>query len=438
MSKSILVLGAGLVARPLVRYLADLGWGVTVVDCVAGKAEELVDGLPGCRGLQLATSEEVLEPLVLQHDCTVSLLPASLHPMVATICVRSRRPMVTASYISPAMKALDGAAKAAGVTLLNEVGLDPGIDHMSAMAVIHGVRKGGGEVVSFRSYCGGLPAPDADDNPLRYKFSWSPAGVLIAATSAARYLKDGEVVEVPGPDLFTHYETVDVQGVGVFEGYPNRDSVAYREIYGLSGARSVLRGTLRNPGHCDSWKKMVDLGLFSKEELDLEGLTWADYVGKVLLDGHGGDLPAGVAAKLGVDVHDPVVGKLKWLGLFEDEPLPRAKAAPIALLADRMWERMQFAPGERDMIVLRHTFEAEYPDRKERIVSTLVDYGVPGGDTAMARTVSLPAAIGVRMILDGKMATRGVVSPVIPDLYEPIMKELAEIGVVFEETVTPL
>jgi saccharopine dehydrogenase (NADP+, L-glutamate forming) len=437
-SKKILVLGAGLVARPLVRYLTELGWQVTVTDCVAGKAEELVEGLPGATGLLLSSSEAALDPLVPGFDCTVSLLPASLHPMVAAICVRHGRPMVTASYISDAMRALHADAKAAGVTLLNEVGLDPGIDHMSAMAIIHAVRKGGGEIVSFRSYCGGLPAPDADDNPLRYKFSWSPAGVLTAATADARYLKDGGVVEVPAKDLFTHYEVVEVDGAGAFEGYPNRDSVAYKSVYGLDGARSLLRGTLRNLGHCDSWKKMVDLGLFSKEVLDVEGLTWASFLRKVFLDGHGGDLPELVAAKLGVRVADPVVGKMKWLGLFEDEALPRKEAAPITLMADRMWERMQYAPGERDMVVLQHSFEAHYPDRKERIVSTLVDYGEPGGDTSMARTVSLPAAIGVRMILEGRLAAKGVVSPVMPELYEPIMKDLEEVGVVFKETVTPL
>ena len=435
MSKTILVLGAGLVARPLVRYLVDLGWRVTVGDCAPGKAEALVAGLDRCRPLHFETTVEALRRLVPEHDCTVSLLPASMHPMVARVCVDSARPMVTASYISPEMRALDAEAKAAGVALLNEVGLDPGIDHMSAMAIIHSARAKGGEVVGFRSYCGGLPAPDSDDNPLRYKFSWSPAGVLNAATADARYLKDGGVVEVPGPDLFTHYETIEVDGAGAFEGYPNRDSVAYREVYGLHGARSLLRGTLRNTGHCDSWKKMVDLGLLGKQVLDLDGLTWASYVRKVFLDGHGGDLPDLVAARLGVPVHDPVIGKLRWLGLFEDEPLPRAEAAPITLLADRMWERMQFGPGQRDMIVLQHTFDVRYPDRQERVVSTLVEYGIPDGDSAMARTVSLPAAIGVRMILDGRCTQTGVLSPVTPALYAPILKELEEAGVAFEETV---
>ena len=438
MAKTILVLGAGLVARPLVRYLSDLGWSLTVTDLEAGKAEKLVEGIPRCRPLQLATDEAMLDGLVPEHDCTVSLLPASLHPMVAAVCIRHARPMVTASYISPQMRALDDAAKTAGVTILNEVGLDPGIDHMSAMGVIHDVRARGAQVVGFRSYCGGLPAPDADDNPLRYKFSWSPAGVLTAATNDARYLADGRVVEVPSVDLFTQYELVDVPVVGTFEGYPNRDSVAYKDVYSLDAAHSVLRGTLRNPGHCDSWKKMVDLGLFSKDVLNVEGMTWASLVRTVFLDGHGGDLPELVAAKLGVPQDDPVIGKLEWLGLFEDEALPTKEAAPITLMANRMWERMQFAPGERDMIVLQHTFEVAWPDRKERIVSTLVDYGIPHGDTAMARTVALPAAIGVRMILEGRLTQRGVISPVEPDVYAPIMKDLEGAGITFEETVTRL
>ena len=438
MSKNVLILGAGLVVRPMVQYLADLGWSVTVASRTVSKAEKLVDGLANCTAKQVLSTEEALEGLIPDFDCTVSLLPASLHPMVAGACLRHGKPLITTSYISPAMKALDGKAKAAGVTFLNELGLDPGIDHMSAMAIIHGVRRDGGEVVSFQSYCGGLPAPDADNNPLRYKFSWSPAGVLGAATNDARYLKAGEVVEVKGIDLFPHHKTIEVEGAGPFEGYPNRDSVAYKEVYGLDGAHTLLRGTLRNIGHCDSWKKMVDLGMFAKEEIDLDGLTYAGYMRKVFLDGHGGDLPELIASKLGVPADDPVIGKLEWLGMFEDEALPKSKAAPITVLADRMWERMQFGPGERDMIVLQHTFTVAYPDRKEKIVSTLVEYGIPNGDSAMARTVSLPAAIGVRMILEGRITDKGVISPVKPELYEPIMKDLEEVGVVFKETVTPL
>ncbi len=435
---SVLLLGAGLVARPLVRYLAGLGWQVTVGDGAPGKAAELIAGIEGCRALDLVITDEVLDELVPEHDCTVSLLPAFLHPTVARACLRAGRHMVTASYISEAMRALDDEAKAAGIILLNEVGLDPGIDHMSAMSIIHGVRDGGGEVISFASYCGGLPAPDADDNPLRYKFSWSPIGVLNAATADARYLRDGEVVEIAGPELFTCFETIEVDGVGSFEGYPNRDSVAYREVYELDSARSLLRGTLRNPGHCDSWKKMVDLGLFGRQEVETDGHTWASFFRKVFLDGHGGDLPELVAARLDVPLDDPVIGKLVWLGLFDDEPLTAGRAAPIQLMADRMWERMQFAPGERDMIVLQHTFEVAWPDRKERIVSTLVDYGIPGGDSAMARTVALPAAIAVRMILEGRVTDTGVISPTKPELYGPIMKDLEGVGVAFEETVSPL
>jgi saccharopine dehydrogenase (NADP+, L-glutamate forming) len=436
---NVLVLGAGLVARPLVRYLSGLAWNVTVADVAPGKAELLIEGLDHCRALQVPVTDAALDGLVPEHDCVVSLLPAPLHPTVAKVCIRHGRSMVTASYISPEMKALDRAAKDAGVTLMNELGLDPGIDHMSAMATIHEVQGRGGDVVSFRSWCGGLPAPDSDDNPLHYKFSWSPMGVLTAATNDARYLDDRRVIDVPGPELFTHFRTVEVAGAGAFEGYPNRDSVAYREVYGLSEARSLLRGTLRYPGHCDSWKKMVDLGMFGRDALDLRGMTYASFTRKVLLDGKGGDMPTAIAEKLGISADDPMIAKIDWLGMFEDEPIPRDSGAPIEVLADRMWERMQFGPGERDMIVLQHTFEADIPgEGRERIVSTLVAYGEPDGDTAMARTVALPAAIGVRLILEGRITARGVISPVKPELYEPIMSELAEAGIVFEEAVTPV
>jgi saccharopine dehydrogenase-like NADP-dependent oxidoreductase len=344
--------------------------------------------------------------------------------------------MVTTSYVKPAMAGLDGAARAAGVILLNEIGVDPGIDHMTAMRIIDKVRRDGGEVTSFVSWCGGLPAPEANTNPLGYKFSWSPRGVLLAGKNPAHYLWDGVELNVPGEELFDHAVEVPVEVEGrtiVYEGYPNRDSLPYMQAYGTHGARTFFRGTLRNAGWCQTLRQIASLGLLDETgRAGLAGMTYAGLTAN--LAGIDGDLRAGLAGRLGIALDSPVLDNLAWLGLFDDEPLPAGVGSPIDVLTATMLERMRYAPGERDMLILKHEFEAEYADRRERLTSTMVDFGVPFGDTSMARTVGLPAAIASRLILEGEIALRGVQTPVVPDIYEPVLRELEDLGIKFVET----
>ncbi|HDT14536.1 MAG TPA: saccharopine dehydrogenase, partial [Candidatus Aminicenantes bacterium] len=239
----VLVLGAGLVARPLVRYLLERpGLAVTVADVEAGRAEALVAGhTRGAAEVLDIADRAALSAAIERADLVVSLVPYTFHPLIAELAVESGRPMVTASYVSPAMRALDERAKAKGVILLNELGLDPGIDHMEAMRIIHEAHEAGRSVLGFTSWCGGLPAPEANTNPFGYKFSWSPRGVLLASKNSARFLKDGRIVTIPAAELFARPETIGIPGLGDFEGYPNRDSVAYRETYGIPEALTVLR-----------------------------------------------------------------------------------------------------------------------------------------------------------------------------------------------------
>jgi saccharopine dehydrogenase-like NADP-dependent oxidoreductase len=333
------------------------------------------------------------------------------------------------------MTRLDGAAKEAGVILLNEIGVDPGIDHMTAMKVIHHVQREGGEITSFTSYCGGLPAPEANDNPFGYKFSWSPRGVLLAGKNTAHYLKDGQEVFIPGEELFDHYWTVPVEVEGKvidFEGYPNRDSLPYMETYGITTTRSMFRGTLRNVGWCPTLRKIVDLELLDDEERDdIAGMTFAQFMAELI--GSTGDLKKDLAACLQVEEDSLVINNLEWLGLLSDDPLPLEKGAPIDILTARMLEKMQYNEGERDMLILQHEFIAQYPDHGDRITSTMIDFGIPHGDTSMARTVGLPAAIGVKMILQGEINLTGVHTPVIPEIYEPALAELGRLGIQFTE-----
>jgi len=433
--KTVLVLGAGLVTRPLVQYLLKHDVRVRVASRTLSKAEKLVGDHPHGEAVQLTVDRtDELRKMIGDADLTVSLLPATYHPLVAEICIELGKHMATTSYVSPAMRALDESAKKAGVVILNESGVDPGIDHMSAMRIIHDTEEKGGKVTSFMSYCGGLPAPEANTNPFGYKFSWSPKGVLLAGKSDGRYLKDGKEIFVSGAELFSHYWHIDIPTIGELEAYPNRDSLSYIELYGLHGIRTMFRGTLRYKGWCDTLKALVDLGYLDATESEWSGRTFADLGWQLVTQKPSGELRAAFAKKLNVPLDSPILDRCEWLGLFSDEALPLERGGAIDILTARMLEKMPYQPGERDMIVLYHHFLAEYPDgQKEEITSTLIDYGIPHGDSSMSRTVSLPAAVGARLILEGKFARPGVWIPVIPELYNPILDELETQGIKCEE-----
>ena len=434
--KKVLVLGAGLVARPLVNYFfGQPGFFVTVADVEAGRAAKLVAGHPnGAAEVLDIADRTALAAAIGRADLVVSMVPYTFHPVVAELAVEQGKSMVTASYVRPAMRALDARAKERGVVLLNEVGLDPGIDHMEAMRVIHEVHDAGGKVVGFTSWCGGLPAPEANTNPFGYKFSWSPRGVLLASKNTAKFLKDGRVVTIPAADLFARPEIIGIPGLGEFEGYPNRDSVAYREAYGIPEALSVFRGTLRFPGWCDTLRKMVEIGLLDETAKDRSGVTFDGLMRELAQAAPGTDTKAAVASRLGLEAGSAIMSRFEWLGLFEARPLPAAKASALDNLTALMIDRLAYAAGERDMVVLQHEFLVRTESgRTERIVSTLVDYGVPGGDSSMSRTVGLPAAIGARLVLEGKIAFPGVQAPLRPEIYGPILDELEKLGVRFVE-----
>jgi saccharopine dehydrogenase-like NADP-dependent oxidoreductase len=435
--KKVLVCGAGLVAGPLVRYLLGRpDYAVTVADVEVDRARKLVAG--HARGEAKALSVEdraALAAEIGRADIVVSMVPYTFHPVIAAAAIEAGRSVVTASYVSPAMRELDGRARERGVVILNEVGLDPGIDHMEAMRVIREVHAEGGRVLGFTSYCGGLPAPEANTNPFGYKFSWSPKGVLLASKNQAKFLRRGEVVVIPAARLFAAPEKIVIPGLCEFEGYPNRDSASYRDIYGIPEATDVLRGTLRYPGWCGTLMKMGELGLLEDAPpRDWKGQTYRSLLAELAHAPAGADVKTAVARRLGLDPGSDVIISLEWLGLFAEDPVPVAKGSVLDVLAARMVERLAYAPGERDMVILQHEFSVETKDgRREKIMSSLIDFGVPHGDSSMSRTVGLPAAIGARMILEGRIRETGVIVPVTPDIYGPILDELAGAGVRFRE-----
>ncbi len=437
--KKVLVLGAGLVSRPLVQYLLDLDdFQVTVASRTVSKAEALVGDHERGKALPLNVKDEAkLSELVAENDLTISLLPYIHHLTVAKFCLEHRKHLVTTSYVSEAMMALDAEAKEKGLLFLNEIGLDPGIDHMSAMKIIHAVQKAGGEIAGFSSYCGGLPAPEANDNPFGYKFSWSPKAVLMAGGNAGKFLKDGVLKEIPGEELFDNFWPVHIEGMDEFEGYPNRNSMPYREIYGIPTTKTMFRGTLRYKGWCTTLRKMIQLGVGEDTKRDdLAGLTFAQLTAKLIGRSDATDIKKHTAAFLDLEDSSFVLSNLEWLGMFSDDPLPAGETV-MDVVAARMLALMSYKPGERDMIVLHHEFDAVYPDKREKMTSTLVDYGIPDGDSSMSRTVSLPAAIATRMILEGKVSLTGVQIPVQPEIYEPALAELERLNIRCIEKTIP-
>jgi saccharopine dehydrogenase (NADP+, L-glutamate forming) len=440
--KRVLVLGAGLVARPLVRRLLAEGHHVLVAthpDTLRA-AQKMIAGFEHAEAHPLDVADDAgLSERVRDCDVAVSLLPFMYHPQVARHCVLHRKDLVTTSYVSEEMKALSSKAKEAGVTLLNEMGLDPGIDHMSAMRLIDRVRQAGGKVVSFKSYCGGLPAPEANDNPFGYKFSWSPRGVLLAARNGAEYLLDGRKISVPPERVFRDMHILQLPGVGDFEAYPNRDSLSYVEVYGLSGIRTMLRATLRNMGWCDCLHNYRRLGLLDTAEQDVKGLTWAELMRRLSGASPKQDLSRAVAKKLSIPARSLPVMNLRWLGMFSDRRFKVDRISPLDALGTLMAETLAYKPKERDMVVLFHELQAEYPGGKaERLTSQLVAFGEPGGDSAMSRTVSLPAALATELLLAGKVKERGVLRPVTAALYGPVLERLGGLGIRCEEKVEAL
>lgn len=438
--KNIFIIGAGLSSSDLIKYLLDnataLDWTVKVGDLSLETAKKKINNHP--KGIAVyfdINDQKQLKDEVAWADIVVSMLPAFMHPVVAKECVSQGKHMATASYVSDAMRAMDAEVKQKGLTILNELGVDPGIDHMSAMKVIDEIKDKGGKLLGFISNTGGLIAPESDNNPWNYKFTWNPRNVVLAGQGVAQFIENGQYKFIPYHRLYSRARTFSVLNYGNFEMYPNRDSLSYRKVYDLDDIQTLIRGTLRKAGYCKAWNVFVQLGATDDTYKipESENLTNRSFINSFLAY----DPKLSVEEKIKKEVaeaNDTVVfEKLKWLGIFEEKKVGLPNASPAQVLQKILEEKLFLGSDDKDMIVMQHIFDYELKGKKFRKKSSMVIIGKDTVHTAMSITVGTPLAIAIKLLLTGVIKDKGVVIPTKPNLYLPILKELEAYGVKFIE-----
>jgi saccharopine dehydrogenase-like NADP-dependent oxidoreductase len=437
--QSILILGAGRSSSALISYMLEFGAtssiDVTVGDVSLKAAQERTSGFPNGKAIafDVNNKEASLEAI---HGATVviSLLPAHLHAAVGKLCLQTVSHLLTASYVSDEMKKLDRESRDKSLLFLNECGLDPGIDHMSAMQVMERIRSEDGKITSFESFTGGLIAPETDiDNPWRYKFTWNSRNVVMAGQGTAKFLQDGKYTFIPYQRLFKTITPVVVPGYGEYEGYANRDSLKYLKTYGLNDVRTMIRGTLRNKGFCSAWDIFVQLGCCEDTyELDnVVDMTHAGFM-KSFVDSKKDESLQATIMRV-CDATEEDMRRLEWSGLFTDEPVGLSNGTPAQVLEHILNKKWKLQPNDKDMIVMWHRFGYLKDGVARRLEATLIAKGSNATNTAMAKTVGLPLGIVAKLLIQGKIEQRGVVIPTSKDIYEPVLRELSNFGVELKE-----
>jgi saccharopine dehydrogenase-like NADP-dependent oxidoreductase len=441
--KKVAIVGAGWMTKPLVDYLMErCGYFVIVANRTPSKAEEVIAGRSGGKAVRWSTDEpRILDEVVREVDLAISMVPKPVHIHVARACLRHGKHMLTTAYEIPELVALDEEARQKGVLILNELGEVPGMDHMGTQMVLDEIRQEEGRVIRLNSYGSGLPAFEFNRNPMGYKFSWDPRTVFAAAQTPGAYLEKGKKIEVPGDKLFEHFWLVDIEGLGTFESYPNKDVEKYVEPFGLDRENvSFYRGLLRFSGYCNNMRHMLALGLFDSErERSFEGMSYRQLMASLVGAAPTDDVESAVAQYLGLDSLADIIHRLNWLGLFEDRSIAISKGTCLDVLLGQMLARMSYEPHERDMILLHVDALAEFPGgRRERRLATMRVEGIPNGESAMSRAVALPAAIAARLVLEGEIQASGArMPPNLPELHKPVLEELATFGYEFKRrTVT--
>ena len=441
MKKSILVLGAGRSSSALISYLLDHAekgsWHVTVGDYFVESAIERIGQSKFGTAIRFNLEEvDSASKAISKADVVISLVPADLHPRVAALCLEFGKHLFTASYVSDKMQSYHEEAKSKDLLFMNECGLDPGIDHMSAMEIIDKIKANGGTILSFESFAGGLIAPEtAPDNPWRYKFTWNPRNVVMAGQGVAKFIEEGEFKFIPYQQLFKRTTYVHIPGYGDYQGYANRDSLKYINTYGLNGVKTMVRGTLRNEGFCAAWNVLVQLGC-TDDSYPMEGvekMTHRDFINSFLPYSNVDMLETKLATRFNLDESGLEIHKLKWSGFFDEELIGLEKGSPAQILEHILNKKWKLDSADKDMVVMWHRFIYMAENEKREIQSHLILKGVDSVHTAMAKGVGLPLAIGAKLLLEGKLKQRGVCIPVDKEMYSPILRELGTLGIHSEE-----
>ncbi len=439
--KHILILGAGLSSTSLIDYLLshsiEYDWKVKVGDYQEDVAIKKVNGHERGEGFHFDIfNEEQKEKEIKWADLVISMLPASFHVHVAKACLKLKKNMLTASYVADDIKKMEKEIKESGLLFLNEMGVDPGIDHMSAMEIIHRIKEQGGKLISFKSSTGGLPAPKSDNNPWNYKFTWNPRNVVVAGQGISKYISDGRYKYIPYHKLFQRLQRTNVLNYGEFEIYANRDSLKYRELYDLKDIPTMFRGTMRRPGFCKSWDALVQLGMTDDTYTleNSENMTYCQFTNTFLkYERDAKDFEGKVAKYLNIDEDSSILYKLRWLGLFSDEKVGLKNATPAQVVQDILVKKWVFEKDDKDIIAMQHQFEYELNGEMKYLTSSLVVEGKDFEHTAMSETVGIPVAIAAKLILTEKIKEIGVHVPVKKEIYKPILQELKAYGIEFIE-----
>ncbi len=440
--KNIAVLGAGRSSSSLIRYLLEQSksnnWKIRVCDRDVETARKKIDNHPNAEAVEFDVFDKSEVEFEVQNaDLIVSMLPARMHIHVIEEAIKQKKNVVTPSYISPEVKALDSKAREAGVLIMNELGVDPGIDHMSAMKLLNEIKGEGGEILNFESFTGGLVAPESDNNPWNYKFTWNPRNVVVAGQGGcAKFIEEGKFKYIPYHKLFRRTEFIDIEGYGKFEGIANRDSLKYQSVYGLEDVRTIYRGTLRRVGFSRAWDVFVQLGATDDtyQMENSEEMTYRGFINSFLAYSPSDSVELKLRHYLKIEQDDTLWAKLEWLGIFEDKKVGLKEATPAQILQKILEDKWTLDPEDKDMIVMWHKiiYKNNAGETKE-IHSSMVSIGEDQTYTAMSNTVGLPVGICCKLILNGTIQAKGVDMPISKEYYEPILKELESYNISFLE-----
>jgi saccharopine dehydrogenase-like NADP-dependent oxidoreductase len=442
--KNILLFGAGRSASTLIDYLLKLckekSWALAIGDVDLEVVTKKAQGQARAFKFDVSNEAQLIDEIG-KSDLVLSMLPARFHQLVADACLAQGKHLVTASYVTQEMRDMDDEVKEKGLIFLNECGLDPGIDHMSAMAVIDKIRANNYELIGFESFTGGLLAPNTHDNPWQYKFTWNPRNVVMAGQGYVKFIQQGRYKYIPYQRLFRRTEVVHIPGYGYFEGYANRDSLKYLDVYNLRGIKTLYRGTLRRPGYCKAWDVFVQLGA-TDDTYQLENLkemTHRQFTNSFLFYNPGDSIELKLAHYLNLDMESEEMHKIKWLGMFSDELVGLEEGTPAQVLEHILKKKWTLNEEDNDMIVMWHKFNF-IDDTGSEIEehATMVSSGEDPVHTAMSKTVGLPLGIATKLILEGKIITPGVQIPIHKEIYEPILAELKDFGFDFIEEKMPV